>query len=137
MAGWPLSAMLASPLQIVTPYPTYAGSMNFVLTVQVGEPPLRKPVDAELGCVTPYIVVPGAWTPADIEYYADEIVAGLVHNAGHNCTKAELLVTDADWPLCDALIDALRCALHPALHPLHLCAQVYNTHASTHVNIAM
>lgn len=70
-------------------------------------------MDAELGCVTPYIVVPGAWTPADIEYYADEIVAGLVHNAGHNCTKAELLVTDADWPLRDALIDALRCALHP------------------------
>ena len=77
---------------------------------QVGAPPLAKRVDAELGCVTPYIVVPGAWTEADMEYYADEIVAGLVNNAGHNCTKAELLVTAAEWPLRDALVAAVRCA---------------------------
>ncbi|KAK9835218.1 hypothetical protein WJX81_006473 [Elliptochloris bilobata] len=75
---------------------------------KVGKPLLAKRVDAELGCVTPYIVVPGAWTPADIEYYADEIVAGMVHNAGHNCTKAELLVTAAEWPLRDALVEAVR-----------------------------
>ncbi len=81
--------------------------------MQVGAPPLAKRVDAELGCVTPYIVVPGAWTPADIEYYADEIVAGLVHNAGHNCTKAELLVTAAEWPLREALVEAVRCAPPP------------------------
>ena len=81
---------------------------------QVGAPPLAKRVDAELGCVTPYIVVPGAWTEADMEYYADEIVAGLVNNAGHNCTKAELLVTSAEWPLRDALVAAVRCARpHP------------------------
>lgn len=77
---------------------------------QVGAPPLAKRVDAELGCVTPYIVVPGAWTEADMEYYADEVVAGLVNNAGHNCTKAELLVTSAEWPLRDALVAAVRCA---------------------------
>lgn len=82
---------------------------------QVGAPPLAKRVDAELGCVTPYIVVPGAWTEADMEYYADEIVAGLVNNAGHNCTKAELLVTSAEWPLREALVAAVRCA------PPHLC----------------
>ena len=76
---------------------------------QVGAPPLAKRVDAELGCVTPYIVVPGAWTEADMEYYADEIVAGLVNNAGHNCTKAELLVTAAEWPLRGAFVDAVRC----------------------------
>jgi acyl-CoA reductase-like NAD-dependent aldehyde dehydrogenase len=76
--------------------------------VQVGEPPLKKPVGAELGCVTPYIITPGAWTEADIAYYADEIVAGLVHNAGHNCTKAEILVTDAAWPQRELLVQAIR-----------------------------
>ena len=76
---------------------------------QVGEPPLRKEVGAELGCVTPYIVAPGAWSSDDIGYYADEIVAGLVHNAGHNCTKAEILVTDAAWPQREALVAAVRC----------------------------
>ena len=29
---------------------------------QMGAPPLSKEVGAELGCVTPYIVTPGAWT---------------------------------------------------------------------------
>lgn len=81
---------------------------------QVGAPPLRKRVDAELGCVTPYIIVPGAWTPADLDYYADEIVAGLVHNAGHNCLKPELLVTAAGWPLRGALVEAVRCGPHCA-----------------------
>jgi acyl-CoA reductase-like NAD-dependent aldehyde dehydrogenase len=66
-------------------------------------------VGAELGCVTPYIVAPGYWSADDIAYYADEIVAGLVHNAGHNCTKAELLVTDATWPQRPALVAAVRC----------------------------
>ena len=80
---------------------------------QVGAPPLAKRLDAELGCVTPYIIVPGAWTEADMEYYADEIVAGLVNNAGHNCTKAELLITAAEWPLRDALVAAVRCAPLP------------------------
>ena len=33
---------------------------------------LAKPVTAELGCVTPVIVAPGAWSPSDLEYYAAE-----------------------------------------------------------------
>ena len=78
------------------------------LHVQTGEPPLKKEVGAELGCVTPYIITPGNWSEGDMEYYADEIVAGLVHNAGHNCTKAEILVTDRDWPLRETLLAAIR-----------------------------
>ncbi len=47
-------------------------------------------------------------TQGDIGYYADEIVAGVVHNAGHNCTKAEILLTDAAWPQREALVAAVR-----------------------------
>ena len=71
-------------------------------------PQCRKHVTAELGCVTPYIIVPGAWTPLEIEAQADEIVSGLVHNAGHNCLKPEVLVTDASWPLREAFVAAIR-----------------------------
>lgn len=39
-------------------------------------------------CVTPYIVVPGPWSPSDIEYHADKVAAGLTNNAGR--TKAKL-----------------------------------------------
>ena len=76
-------------------------------------PPCNKVVSAELGCVTPCIIVPGPWTAADLEGVADEIVSWLVHNAGHNCLKVEVLVTDASWPLRGAFNAAIKCA--PAL----------------------
>lgn len=78
-------------------------------TPQEGEPPLKKAISAELGCVTPYIVVPGKWTSEALEYYADECVAGLANNAGHNCTKLEVLVTAQQWPQREAFVDAVRC----------------------------
>ena len=41
-----------------------------------------KPVDGELGCVTPYIICPGGnWTDADIEFQA-----GQVQRRSTNCS---------------------------------------------------
>ena len=113
--------------------------IHLVAGNKVGVPELRKPVGAELGCVTPYIVTPGSWSARDLEYYADEVVAGLAHNAGHNCTKVELLITDAAWPQREAFLAALRCPIMlwarlrvPAshLHPLHH-AEIHQEVAST------
>lgn len=75
---------------------------------KVGSPPFTKPVSAELGCVTPYIVVPGRWSESDLEYHAETVATGLTQNAGHNCLKAEILVTDKDWAQRDAFLAALR-----------------------------
>lgn len=69
---------------------------------------IGKAVTAELGCVTPYIFVPGQWSEKDLDYYAEEVVASLVQNAGHNCLKVEVIVTDAEWPLRDKFVDAVR-----------------------------
>lgn len=69
---------------------------------------LGKPVGAELGCVTPYIIVPGPWSSSDLEYHAESVACGLTNNAGHNCLKAELVVTDAGWPLRHKFLAALR-----------------------------
>lgn len=77
-------------------------------TKATGPPPLRKHVGAELGCVTPYIIVPGEWDDRTIEYHAANVVAGTVHNAGHNCLGAEVLVTDASWPQRQQFLDAVR-----------------------------
>lgn len=79
-----------------------------------GAPPCAKHVGAELGCVTPYIVVPGPWTEADLDYHADNLAAGKTHNAGHNCLAAELVVTDAEWELRDSFMAALRRKLDAA-----------------------
>ena len=35
-----------------------------------------------------------------------------MQNAGHNCLKAEVIITDAAWPQRPAFLDALRAALN-------------------------
>jgi hypothetical protein len=47
-------------------------------------------VTAELGNVTPYIIVPGPWSQEDLEYHATSVASGLAQNAGHNCIAAEV-----------------------------------------------
>ena len=75
---------------------------------KVGKPPFEKTVTAELGCVSPCIVVPGDWTPEEIEYHAKTVVQGVVHNCGHNCLKTEVLVTDRSWKQREEFLDAVR-----------------------------
>jgi hypothetical protein len=55
-------------------------------------PVLDKPVTAELGNVTPYIIVPGEWSQADLEFHATNVASGLAQNTGHNCIAAEVCV---------------------------------------------
>lgn len=47
-----------------------------LVPTQTGEPPFPKPVYGELGCCTPYIIVPGEWSESDMEYQAEMILTG-------------------------------------------------------------
>jgi hypothetical protein len=78
--------------------------------LQKGKPALDKPVTGELGCTTPYIIVPGVWSRGDLEYHARAVATGKLHNAGHNCLAAELLITAADWPQREEFLDIVRWA---------------------------
>lgn len=70
------------------------------------------PVGAELGNVTPYVIVPGGdWTDDDLARHADSVVSGLTNNCGHNCLAAEVLVVDARWPLRARFLEAVRARL--------------------------
>ena len=75
------------------------------------EPLLTKPFTAELGNLTPIIVVPGRWSPSDLEYHATNIATMLVNNAGFNCTTPRVIVTARGWPLRVALMDRVRARL--------------------------
>jgi acyl-CoA reductase-like NAD-dependent aldehyde dehydrogenase len=75
---------------------------------QHDSPVVEKPVWAELGGVTPVIVVPGAWTTRDIRFQAEHIVSQKMHNAGFNCVGAQILVVPEDWEQTDELVDAVR-----------------------------
>ena len=74
-------------------------------------PALGKRVTAELGNVSPVIVVPGPWSASDFRYQAANIVSMLTNNAGFNCNAARVIVTDASWPGRPRLLDEVRSLL--------------------------
>jgi hypothetical protein len=75
------------------------------------EPALAKPVTAELGNVSPVIIVPGKWSIAELQYQAEHVATMLVNNAGFNCLAARVIVTHAGWPQRDAFLGALTQSL--------------------------
>jgi acyl-CoA reductase-like NAD-dependent aldehyde dehydrogenase len=86
------------------------------------QPAIAKRFTCELGSVSPVIVVPGPWTPADLRYQAAHLAGTLVNNAGFNCLSTRVIVQHARWNLRDRLLDALREVLsrtpsRPAWYP--------------------
>ncbi|AFM18062.1 NAD-dependent aldehyde dehydrogenase [Mycolicibacterium chubuense NBB4] len=71
-------------------------------------PILDKPISAELGGISPLIVVPGEWSGADIRFQAEQIATSKLNNAGHNCIATQIVVISRDWPLADKLIAEVR-----------------------------
>jgi acyl-CoA reductase-like NAD-dependent aldehyde dehydrogenase len=72
------------------------------------EPFLTKPIAAELGCVTPILVVPGTWSAADLSFQARQVASAMAHNASFNCTAAQVLVLAKGWPQRDAFLAQVR-----------------------------
>ena len=67
-----------------------------------------KPVTAELGCVSPVIVVPGKWSKPELRYQAKHLAGMKAFNAGNNCVSPQVLVTHRQWPQRDAFLEALN-----------------------------
>ena len=89
------------------------------------EPVVTKPVSCELGNVSPVVIVPGEWTPKEIEYQARHVATMITNNAGFNCLTPRVIVTHARWAQRAAFLDALeavfaslptRCAYYPGAH---------------------
>jgi hypothetical protein len=83
---------------------------------------VSKPVTAELGNVSPVIVVPGEWSRRDVSYQALHVASMLVNNAGFNCLTPRVLVTWRHWPQRAAFLHELECVLssvptRPAYYP--------------------
>jgi len=64
---------------------------------QSGTPLLQKPITSELGNVTPWIIVPGAYSPSQLRFQAGNIVSSLTNNAAFNCIATRVLVTWKQW----------------------------------------
>ncbi|MDQ6694627.1 MAG: aldehyde dehydrogenase family protein [Chloroflexota bacterium] len=72
------------------------------------KPLLTKRITAELGNVSPVIVVPGPWSAGDLAYHADLIAATLVNNAGFNCMTTRVIVQHESWSQREALLQHVR-----------------------------
>jgi aldehyde dehydrogenase (NAD(P)+) len=66
--------------------------------VHGGAAALAKPITCELGNVTPWIVVPGRYTPRQLAFQADLVAASIAHNTSFNCIATKLVVTCRSWP---------------------------------------
>lgn len=78
------------------------------LVWQDGKRVLDKPVTAELGAVTPVLVVPGSWSDADLDYQARHVASMVYHNAGFDCAAAQVVLTDRRWPQRSGFLNRLR-----------------------------
>jgi aldehyde dehydrogenase (NAD(P)+) len=71
---------------------------------RLDQPLLGKPITSELGGVSPFIVVPGPWSEADLRYQAEHFVTQKILNGGFNCVAAQVLVLAEGWGAADRLV---------------------------------
>ena len=77
-------------------------------------PRLAKTITSELGCVTPVLVVPGAWSESDLAYQAKHVAGMVAQNGSFNCNAAKVVVTAKGWPLRPRFLELVRQALGKA-----------------------
>lgn len=78
---------------------------------QTGDRRNQKPFTAELGCVSPYLVTPGPWSAAELDYHARQLASALTQNAGHNCAAPQVLLLASGWSQRDDFLARVRQAI--------------------------
>ncbi|HTX56252.1 MAG TPA: aldehyde dehydrogenase family protein, partial [Candidatus Acidoferrales bacterium] len=73
-----------------------------------------KSITAELGNVSPTIVVPGPWSDADFRYQAEQIVTQKLHNDGFNCIAAQVLILPKEWDGTPKLLEQIERVMRQA-----------------------
>jgi acyl-CoA reductase-like NAD-dependent aldehyde dehydrogenase len=75
------------------------------------EPIIEKPIGSELGNVTPWMVVPGAYSKMQLNCQAENIVASMTNNAAFNCVATRVIVTWKQWPERERFLQRIESAL--------------------------
>ncbi|MDD9967773.1 MAG: aldehyde dehydrogenase family protein [Myxococcales bacterium] len=75
------------------------------------DPVNTRPFTAELGAVTPVMVVPGDWNEKELLFQARHVAAMVGHNASFNCNAGKVLVTAKGWNLQKRFLEAVHEAL--------------------------
>jgi acyl-CoA reductase-like NAD-dependent aldehyde dehydrogenase len=72
-----------------------------------GIPLVEKPIEGELGCITPWVIIPGEWNEADIQEQAAKMAFWMMRHEGYICFAPRILVLHKEWPLREAFLEAL------------------------------
>jgi hypothetical protein len=87
------------------------GSLSTFETITAENPFPDRTFTAELGCVTPLIVVPGQWKPGELAYQARHLASLLTFNGGYNCLTPQVVLLSEQWPQKEAFLETLRTEL--------------------------
>jgi hypothetical protein len=79
-----------------------------------GDPLVTKPVTAELGNVSPVLVVPGSYSAKALRYQGADIASAVTYNASFNCNAAKMIVTGRGWAQRAEFLHALEQGLSDA-----------------------
>lgn len=74
-------------------------------------PIVTKRFTAELGTVSPLIIVPGPWSDKDLRYQASNVATMLATNAGFICMTPRVIIQHTGWPQREKFLNALRAVL--------------------------
>jgi len=81
-------------------------------------PKLKATMTSELGAVSPWVVVPGTYTRAEMESQA-KMIAAVVHaNASCNCNSPKCLVVAEDWDQKDEFLQIIEDSLANHILPV-------------------
>ena len=72
------------------------------------QPVLTKPVTAELGNVSPVLVVPGPYSEKELAFRAENIAGAVTCNASFLCNSAKMLVTAKAWEQRSSLLAGIE-----------------------------
>jgi acyl-CoA reductase-like NAD-dependent aldehyde dehydrogenase len=72
------------------------------------QPLVTKPVTAELGNVSPVLVVPGPYSDKELAFQAESIAGAVTWNASFLCNAAKMLVTPKAWERRPSLLAAIE-----------------------------
>ena len=70
-------------------------------------PLLDKPITAELGNISPVLVVPGPYSQRQLAWQAENIAGGVTNNASFNCNANKMLITPRGWARRGQLLGAI------------------------------
>jgi acyl-CoA reductase-like NAD-dependent aldehyde dehydrogenase len=76
-----------------------------------GRPILNKQIHGELGCITPWVIVPGNWKTRDVFEQAAKVAFWMMYLDGYLCFAPRILVMHKGWSHRELFIKALIEAL--------------------------